>query len=170
MTQMLQGLSFPEIRRTAESKAAEVLVQHWPENQLPIDPVMIARRLGVEVFSAQLGNDVIGLLRGTPQGAEMFIDVDQPPTRWRFTVAHEVGHFVERVEDGEDLGSFVDRRSTSHSDVHEVFANHFAGALLMPRAIVQERLKTGRHEFDLASEFGVSLQAWEIRRGHLRGA
>jgi Zn-dependent peptidase ImmA (M78 family) len=165
----LEGLSSAAVRRKAEELAAQILEQHWPEGTLPVDPVRIARRMGVEVFSAELGNDVYGVIRGTANGAEIYVDRDQPEKRWRFTAAHELGHYVEHSEREARETSYVDRRSDKNIyDPHEVFANHFAGALLMPTRAAAAVSATGLGDIAAAEHFGVSLQAWRVRTGHLR--
>lgn len=166
MASSLRDLSYPEVRARADELAARVLQEHWPERTAPVDPVLIARRLGVEVYSAQLGNDVYGLIVGGADGAEIFVDRDQPPTRWRFTAAHELGHYIEHAERPDDDLDYVDRRSDADpADKHEVFANQFAGALLMPPDLVREAEATAQGDVTLAARFAVSLQAWRIRKG-----
>lgn len=159
-----------DIRALAELLAHEALVEHWTHYlDLPVDPVHIARRMGVEVFSANLDPDVFGMIHGTGSGADIYVDRSQPPNRYRFTVAHECGHYVEHARRG--IGAdvaYVDRRTDSGGyDPEETFANHFAGALLMPNQAVREWVAMGGTDFALADTFGVSLQAWKLRRGHV---
>jgi Zn-dependent peptidase ImmA (M78 family) len=171
MPSPLVGMSVPAIRASAEEMAEEVLNEYWSERFLPVDPVQVARDMGVEVFSAQLGNDVFGLIIGTHEGAQMYVDEDQPPTRYRFTAAHELGHYVEhserRAQDAEM--SFVDRRSDEdRGDPAEVYANQFAGALLMPRAELLRERARGLSDLRLARHFDVSLSALQYRLSVLR--
>lgn len=154
-----------DVRAQSEKLAEEVLAEHWPEATFPVDPVRIARRMGLEVFSAELGNDTFGLIVGTPGSAEIFVDKDQPPNRWRFTVAHELGHFVDHAaREGDHDLAFIDRRSDDNPwSKDEVYANHFGGALLMPRGQVQDLVDQGVNEVRMASIFGVSLSALRYR-------
>jgi Zn-dependent peptidase ImmA (M78 family) len=125
--------------------------------------------MGVEVFSANLDEDAFGLIHGTEDGTQIYVDRAQPPNRYRFTVAHEIGHYVEHAQRGEGADvAYVDRRSDPGGyDPEETFANHFAGALLMPRPAVLRWVASGQNDFALADVFGVSLQAWRLRRAHV---
>jgi Zn-dependent peptidase ImmA (M78 family) len=166
MTTKLDGLSsVAEIRAAADAAAQETLTWYWPGGH-PVDPVKIARDMGVEVYSAQLGNDTWGLLVGQPGSVDIYVDSDQPPNRFRFTVAHELGHYVTRRDEAE-VG-FVDKRSTEgQGDPNEVFANHFAGALLMPADVLQRLARAGLSDMKTAQVLGVSLDALRYRKALL---
>lgn len=152
------------IREAARSDAAEILANVWPEGRLPVDPVIVARRLGLSVFSAQLGDDVWGMLVGSGSGCDIYLDRDQPHNRYRFSCAHEIGHFVDRG--GKDLPpgqAFVDKRSDAgagRSD--EVYANEFAASLLMPEPEFR-RWARAENELALAQRFEVSLDTARYR-------
>jgi Zn-dependent peptidase ImmA (M78 family) len=164
MPSRLETMSIAEIRREATDLADDVLNEHWWQGELPVDPVQIARSMGVEVFSAQLGNDVFGMILGAPEGAQIYVDVDQPPTRYRFTAAHELGHYVERSEHGDGDMAYVDRRSDEdRGNKQEIYANQFAGALLMPEADILAYRQAGLSDVRLAARFGVSLSALQYR-------
>jgi Zn-dependent peptidase ImmA (M78 family) len=172
-SKLLASLAVPEIRKSADKLAGEVLSEHWPEGTVPVDPVRIARRMGVEVFSAQLGNDIFGFIFGTPDGAQIYVDLDQPTTRYRFTTAHELGHYVEHTELSGDWAEddemeYIDRRTDrDRGKPEEVFANQFAGALLMPEREIRRYERQGMSLISMAAEFGVSLDALKYRRSLL---
>lgn len=166
MSSPLLKLPVNTIRQNANEMAREILDEFWPERFLPVDPVHIARDMGVEVFSAELGNDVFGLIYGTPGGAEIYIDRDQPPNRYRFSVAHELGHYVEHSERPGPAAEmdYVDRRSDEdRGSPEEVYANQFAGALLMPEKELRAERARGLNDVQLARLFGVSLSALQYR-------
>ena len=153
-----------ELRQAARAIAAAVLDEHWDEGTLPIDPVVVSRRLGLEMFTAQLGNDVSGMLVGDASGARAYLDVDQPPTRARFTAAHELGHYVDRSSRLDGDIAYVDRRSDEGRGTRdEIWANEFAGNLLMPERQVRRFVELGKTDVQMAQEFGVSLSALSYR-------
>jgi Zn-dependent peptidase ImmA (M78 family) len=166
MATPLADLTFAQIRQSADEMAREVLDEFWSERFLPVDPVQIARDMGVEVFSAELGNDVFGMIFGGPGGAQIYVDRDQPPNRYRFTAAHELGHYVEHSERPGSTAEmdYVDRRSDDgRGSPAEVYANQFAGSLLMPeKELLAERAR-GLNDVQLARLFGVSLSALQYR-------
>jgi Zn-dependent peptidase ImmA (M78 family) len=163
---VIDGLStVRELRTAARRLASETLDTYWIEGTLPVDPVSLARRMGIEVYRAQLGNDVFGMLVGTEGGAAMYLDSDQPEKRYRFTAAHEVGHYVDRAVDASMDVSFIDRRSESgRGTATEIFANEFAGSLLMPEGAFRAAVASGLDNFRLAERFDVSLGAAAYRR------
>lgn len=137
--------------------------------ELPIDPVRIARTIGINVYSAKLSPTLSGLVtRLTPRGGtDMYINSAQAPVRQRFTAAHELGHYfaVEAAADGKDR-IFVHRRDElagCGTDSEEVFANQFAAELLMPETDVLRLHGSGLGPLELAQRFNVSLDAMNFR-------
>lgn len=168
MSDELMGLTIRQIREKARADAARVLDKHWVGGSIPVDPVMIARSLGVQVFSAQLGDDAWGMIVGSGSGVDIYLDQDQPPNRFRFSCAHEVGHFVERGADLDPDEAFVERRSESdRGRADEVYANEFAASLLMPEEQFKSAVASGMDTFDLGDKFEVSFDAVRWRRTHL---
>jgi len=152
------------LRRKAEEAARTVLKQYWASGALPVDPVVIARSMGVEVFSAQLGNDVIGLILINGQTAQIYVDEDQPSIRYRYTTTHQLGHYIRHRGSPSQVG-FVDRRSgQDETDPEELFANYFAAALLMPEDLLDPEALGGLSDFAIAAMFGVPLDALRFRR------
>lgn len=171
LARVLETMTVSDIRREAEEAARDALAVHWSDGALPVDPIRIARGMGAEVFTAELGNDVFGLVASTPGGgASIYLDADQPPNRLRFTCAHEVGHLVEhQAHDEERRLDFVDKRSDSdRGQPQEVWANHFAGALLMPEHLLLQHDRDGVGDVRLAAMFGVSLPALRYRLSLVR--
>lgn len=88
-------------------------------------------------------------------------------TRQRFTIAHELGHFIYHKDDDLDEHEFVDttffRGMTSNN--LEYTANRFASELLMPEDEVRKLIdaENVRNIAELASRFGVSSAAMLYR-------
>lgn len=160
-------------RIEAEQAARDLLRTTWPFDPdqgtcpLPIDPVYIAGRLGIKVHPAHLEPDVSGMLaKQQGQDAEIYVNIYDSEARQRFSCAHELGHYVQRVSgDEHDSFGYIDRRGPTASqgtEPEEIFANQFAAELLMPADLVR------KHAADLgpaglAVEFGVSVGAMKIR-------
>lgn len=138
----------------------------------PIDVGAIARDLGLAIFSAELAQNVSGVIvrdqsYGTPSGFAIFVDSGESPVRQRFTAAHEIGHYLlhrsligDRHEDNYLL------RSNGISNRQEAQANAFAADLLMPRALIEQAMANGYNTVDtLADLFQVSKIAMGIRLG-----
>jgi Zn-dependent peptidase ImmA (M78 family) len=144
----------------------------------PVDPLKIAKFLGLQVVTDDLGDDVSGLLIRRDQQVLIAVRRSDPSSRRNFTIAHEIGHHVlgHQFEPGAhvhvDKGNYISQRGPRSSkgvDPKEIEANQFAAALLMPAVCV----RTEAHKFgipmldssvtELAARFKVSDQAMTIR-------
>lgn len=138
---------------------------------LPIDPVKIARSLGINVWSAQLDNNVSGelaKLADDPNAdVDLYLNSEHAPVRQRFTCAHELGHYYHVLRAHPELElQFLFRRddlSSCGTDRDEIFANQFAAALLMPEELVRGLFRQSPDPTELASHFNVSPQAMGTR-------
>lgn len=159
-----------------EKNAREILRTVWASSRndaeipLPVDPFMIAQRLGIKAFSAGLDERVSGMLVKRPgEDPEIYVHASDSPNRQRFTCAHELGHYVKRSALGDAEWEYVEHRdllSSQGSNADEIFANRFAAALLMPAEAVREmHEKLGPAA--LAYEFGVSADAMSYRLANL---
>jgi Zn-dependent peptidase ImmA (M78 family) len=167
----------------AARTAAEKLLQKLGISAAPIDVHSIAKELGIRVILEDLGAEVSGLLATRGQSSVIGVHRRHVSTRQRFTIAHELGHYVmgHQFQHGEhvhvDEGRVISERNARTSagvDPKEVEANQFAAALLMPSKLV--RMHAGRFGkgplleeeiAQLAAEFQVSEQAMTIRLGTL---
>lgn len=138
---------------------------------MPVDPVSIARGLGIKVFLGDLPEGVSGMLVKQPRfDPEIYINGSDSPTRQRFTCAHELGHYVKRASSDDDFFEYVDTRGPSASRgtrADEIYANGFAAALLMPREAVERLARHGETAGEMAYRFGVSLEALRNRLANL---
>jgi Zn-dependent peptidase ImmA (M78 family) len=167
------------VRIEAARRAAETLIERLDIRTAPVDVAFIARTLGLQIVYNDLGEDVSGLLVTKDSKAAICVREGDALVRQRFTIAHEIGHFVLRhqFEDGEhvhvDEGFKVTARSNTRTlghDPKEVEANQFAAALLMPSALLRPRVKRfgvvhlqDHQVVELAREFRVSEQAMALR-------
>ena len=143
----------------------------------------VAAELGLTLVRDDLGSGVSGLLVTTDRSACVCVHASDHPTRQRFTLAHEIGHFVLRHQfvRGEhvhvDRGHFISQRgprSATGVDPKEIEANQFAACLLMPADLVTQAVDAGGgtplvdwQVSDLAATFDVSEQAMTIRLSSL---
>jgi Zn-dependent peptidase ImmA (M78 family) len=167
----------------AEGRAAELL-EKLGVRTAPIPVEKIAVQLGLVVERAVLGDDVSGLLVVQDGRGVIGINTTQSPTRQRFTVAHELGHFVLHPT---AMPVFIDKSflkpyfsafrnfaSSTGEDILEREANSFAASLLMPEKLVHQAIT--ELQVDLADDdevealakwFRVSRQAMSFRLANL---
>jgi len=110
----------------------------------------------------------MGALSGALMPAHRLIRVnaDEPPERRRFTVAHEIAHWVVHCSEERERAPIMCRLVAEEgaADRREREANVFAADLLMPEDAVRHRFDLlGPHAEPLAHEFGVSLDAMRWR-------
>lgn len=123
-------------------------------------------------YTTSLPENTSGIIvRTSPNSpARIYINSNEPIQRQRFTLAHEIGHYIERQTLARDGNySFHDRRESDNYDLHEFYADQFAGALLMPRDCIRKLcpdLTNETSESDLrdfahivSEEFNVSFSA-----------
>ena len=83
------------------------------------------------------------------------------PSHDRFTLAHELGHYILHSP---RTNSFAFRRDRDLASLVEWEANWFAACLLMPEQAFLDAMKETKKDIDLlAIQFGVSRQAAEVR-------
>lgn len=160
-----------------ERKALELLCKLNAESR-PIDVMRIANALGISVFEASFENDSIsGLIRKEADGVKIYYNRAHNFRRIRFTIAHEIGHYVlghldkVRNQQIDDFALNMFRRAdgVGGKDYQmEVDANKFAAALLMPeKLVVQSWQETGGDIEKMAEQFRVSCSAMGYRVDHL---
>lgn len=159
----------PATQTRPEIEAEGILKTRWRHTEtgvveVPVDPVAIARDLGVEVFAVTLADPELSgmLVKRRGEGPRIYLNHAQHEHRRRFTCAHEIGHYVKHAIDGDDEAfEYVDFRnhvSGQGTDPDERWANAFAAALLMPADYVVEHFPFLGHT-GLAHELRVSLEA-----------
>lgn len=166
-------------RRRAATAARQLL--HRTGSVIPIDVYDIATRLGIEIversledyLSSPLSNTSALLLRKHGR-AICVVHRDHAPTRKRFSIAHEIGHFVlHPAKESYDVRA-RDGHSSEGIYREEIEANAFAAELLMPAEILHSKVPAPLDLFyhtdrisDLAHLFQVSTEAMTHRLTHL---
>ena len=93
----------------------------------------------------------------------MTVNSKQHPKRQRFTLAHELAHYILHKEKNTEFQDSTFFRG-NNMDSLEYMANDFAAALLMPDDKVNELIKNGiRNIGKLAERFDVSAAAMKYK-------
>lgn len=152
------------------SEANAIVRRH--QKAVPVETVPIAEDLGLKVYRVQGWPDEIsGMIkrdeeRGGESGYAIFVNGRHPEVRRRFTIAHEIAHFVlhrDLIGDGiTDDGLY----RSGLSNTIEAQANRYAADLLMPWHLVNQQTDRGLDTVEaLAKLFKVSKSAMAIRLG-----
>lgn len=150
---------------------ATTIAEEYGDGYVPVDVDAVAASLDVEVlYTDQVPAGVSGLIVKTPRDkvATALINSLETPQRQRFTLAHELGHYVERaIARGDEDFSFRDAREMGSNDLHEFYANEFAGHLLMPASDIAACQAEGMGLDEMAVRYGVTVAALRRRLGRL---
>lgn len=146
-----------------ERSAHDILAAHW-SGAIPIEPQKIAESMGAQVVYHDCSESgSLEIRDGTPV---IYVREHDPAGRKRFTVAHEIGHWV--LGHGNSFRDPAANFSSSSGTLVERQANRFAACLLMPRGPVIELASRGKlNSSDLARLFQVSQIAMEYRLRNL---
>jgi hypothetical protein len=139
----------------------------------PVDVLSLARELGLNVWSMNsLPSNISGKifrdpLNGGRSGFSIAVNGNDGRLRQRFTVAHEIGHFIlhrSRLESGDLVDDAMYRSGLSTKE--EQAANRLAADILMPHALIRALVASGMRDVQtLATKLQVSLPAMKIRLG-----
>ncbi|WP_312802194.1 ImmA/IrrE family metallo-endopeptidase [Corynebacterium variabile] len=129
----------------------------------------VATAHGAEVYRTSLDPGQSGvIIKYAGSKPRIYISDMEAPERQLFTLAHELGHLIERRDLArDDEYGYVDHRNEGSSNLHEFYANEFAGELLMPAEQFVEVFDS-QGEQEAARRFNVSVPAARERRRRLK--
>ena len=163
-------------KATPEALVAEIFRQN-PGASLPVRVDEVATAAGIVGIQPLTSDGFEGMLISNPEKSQgvIFVNQNRPPQRQRFTVGHEVGHFLlpwhRNIVDGnlkfectaEDMRAQGAAKGNSRLD-WEIQANEFSSELLMPRSLFKKHMKRKdepdmQHLKDLSAIFDASMEA-----------
>lgn len=152
---------YPRIPDSVIAEMANRLLERFDVHRQPVNVFDLASRLGVAIERRPFTNLLGGLLFDEG-GPCIFYNSNVPTTRARFTVAHELGHFVLHRRQGI---YFMCQENSKR--LAERQANRFAAEILMPAAAVRAQDLAGWSVEYMARSFVVSTEAMERRAAEL---
>lgn len=137
-----------------------------------LDIELIAAHHDVYVTYRALENQEGHLLRTSDMGLVVVDEVAKRTNKWRFVIAHELGHYLLHPEDDQfHICTTQDLQGLRPRNQQEAEANDFASELLMPTQMMER--ETAHLGFDelhglgtisrLATRFQTSLTAMALR-------
>ena len=164
----------PRITGQAAAQTARRMLALGDGPALGLDD-LFEQQAGLRIFYFKLPSVIAGMLLWGPEiGACIGINRDHPLERRRWTLVHELGHFLRDREAGDVLPTAdPPRRGAS-----ELFADAFAAEFLMPASgmvrFFTDRIRGNDNRFtpadllEMAAFFQVSFQAVTLRLEDLR--
>lgn len=134
--------------------------------RLPVNPIIIARNLGIKVLQGKMDRNIAGFIlkEASDSAPTIYLNETNTTDRKRFTLAHELGHYVKN-EDGAEI-AYVDYRnelSKGGTDQIERWCKEFAAELLMPKAVIMKCWAQGMKERELRRILDVSKKVMDVR-------
>lgn len=172
------------VRRKLIRKIVETLLDENEIYEPPVDAEKIAEKCGLSVVRRDVESISGFIIRGEGK-AVIGVNSSNAQVRQRFTIAHELGHYLLHPPGAEDVHvdsgfevRFRDDLSSQGTDAGEQEANSFAAELLMPQKFLQTDfenvggidLEDGKFlEFleNIARKYKVSNQALVFRLANL---
>lgn len=153
-----------KIELAAEQLLAKIAIKEVP---IPIEDV--ARALDIHISRAPSA-EFSGLLIRKNGRALIGINSGEAPVRQRFTIAHEIGHFVLHPQKDAFVDFRTERGKGEAKPPRERHADMFAAALLMPRtSLLKDFRRLAKNGFSdhitatLARQYAVSEEAMRFR-------
>ncbi len=169
------------VRRKFIRRIVEELLEKNGITEPPIPVEKISEECGLSVIRRNVESISGFIIRGEGK-AVIGVNSSNPIVRQRFTIAHELGHYLihppgtndVHIDSGFEI-RFRDDLSSQGTDTSEQEANFFAAELLMPQQFIQSDLENaGKIDLEngeflegLAQRYEVSNQALLIRLANL---
>lgn len=133
----------------------------------PVDVVVLAEKLGFKVVPFDFPDTISAVVRIYEDGKKVIgVNKKQSEVRQRFSIAHELGHYLSGHESYNHDQIVVDpeRRYQDPSFQAEQEADEFAAELLMPSRLLKKDFGANHISITgLAKRYNVSEQAMWIQ-------
>ncbi|MDC7126799.1 MAG: ImmA/IrrE family metallo-endopeptidase, partial [Spirochaetales bacterium] len=143
-------------------------------NKSEVDITEIIKKKSINIFEVDFPNNVSGALdMRNPNNPIIYLNKDHHLHRKRFTLAHELGHFI--LHHGAFLHLdknlyFRDNFQNKNNDLIEIETNEFAANILMPYELIKSDIINKKDSIDdeefiiqMAEKYNVSQIAMTIR-------
>lgn len=144
-----------EIRSKVRSILENLNVKEAP---IPVEKVANLFSLEV-VYYPKFPDSVSGTIIKDEDLHAIGINQNHPEVRQRFTIAHEIGHYIMGHDENKILDDTFDKNTDKERE-----ANKFASELLMPYDLLKSDIEKETQDIPgLARKYKVSEQAMSIR-------
>jgi Zn-dependent peptidase ImmA (M78 family) len=144
---------------------AEKTLRETDSYRVPVAIDIVAQRLNLTLTAGPLGEKVSGMLVVKEDRGAIGYNSAHPRVRQRFTIAHEIAHFLLHARGDAKEQLFIDPKVISRRDDNlstrderkEVEANKLGAALLIPKGAVQQEIRY--RDLDLDDEEAIAILA-----------
>lgn len=133
------------------------------QKSCPVRITAITEEYGIDVYNSSMSRNISGAIIKEGDKYVIYVNDKHPKNRQRFTIAHEIAHYILHKEKiGDNLTDNAMYRSKL-SNVFERQANILASEILMPVNFVMQFIEENKSVSEMASLFKVSEGAMRIR-------
>jgi Zn-dependent peptidase ImmA (M78 family)/DNA-binding XRE family transcriptional regulator len=137
------------------------------------DVLSLLEGKGLKIFLHKLPNSVSGFSAYTDEiGGAIFVNADHRTERQYFTALHELSHLIFHRKEYQAPATTTPK--VGKSDPREQAANYLAGAVLLPRTVMEAELHPYRNRWlpfsllgDIKRRYSVSMRTILVRSGQL---
>lgn len=159
-----EGILGSELVCDVACREAGALLDACWDGVFPVRLAPVSVRLNVDAYFADMGDDLsMVVVKDTGKPAHVILNDRLQDWDRRVAWAHGLGHVVERRLAGDVEYSFEEVANRRRHDVHEFFAEEFAGALLMPATRLRQLIGGGCPPERVMEYFGVTRGALGVR-------
>ncbi len=147
---------------------------HKSKHNIPVDLERITKDLKIEVFGTKdFENNISGKIYYNEEHKEyrIVVNTNHPNTRQRFTIAHEIAHYILHKDRIRENNGIVDTglyKSNLYNYL-ELEADRLAADILMPYDILMPLAEESNYDTEsietLAKKFDVSYTSMSLRLG-----
>lgn len=151
-------------RSSLDEVSVEALLARSGSTELPVNIAGVAEYLGLDVVEEHMDDQLSGYLEYRGGRWVAGVNIYHHPNRKRFTLAHEIAHFILHRSEKDRFVDEVFARRHGGADPIERQADAFAAEILMPEAAFREAINAGVKDVsELAERFAASSASVEIR-------
>lgn len=145
----------------------------YKENRLQLED--LCKKLSLKCLAAEYPRDISGAIfkDDDGDGYTIYVNKDHPKSRQRFTISHEIGHYISYLCDSHSKQELLDNkgfedklmyyRKDGNVSKAEIEANLIAAELLMPEERVKTLIKDNLTIEEMSEIFFVSQAAMTVR-------
>lgn len=164
----MKGIGFA--RRQAKRLISRLKLSEKSCEEPAADLEQIAKELRISIVPYPFPEEISGVFFKKDGKLLLGVNEKEPENRRRFTIAHEIGHYVLHPSSllHYDRPEAVHFRAKNILGPEEREANYFAAELLMPEELLTKCIAAGMDSVpELASRFKVSEEAMGYRLANL---
>lgn len=159
-------MDFSDIKKVEDFlKKLEI---HYLEAPIKLQPILEKLQIVLEIGNLKIDDEKIsGAIKKkkSGEGATILLNSGDVFERQRFTIAHEIAHYIFEMQQSNE-NVIIETRSYKNSDlVKEIRADKFAAELLMPKELILKEYDSLIFPTisEIARKFEVSKPAMRIR-------